>query len=64
MTSRLVGSPDTIAREAVALFDQTELDGLMVVFPDYLKSMPVFSEHIAPRIRERFRAIEGDANAA
>lgn len=64
MTSRLIGSPETIAKEAVALFDQTELDGLMVVFPDYLKSMPIFSEHIAPRIRERFRAIEGGAHAA
>jgi len=64
MTSRLIGSPDTIAAEAIALFEQTELDGLMVVFPDYLKSMQVFSEEIAPKIRQRFAAAQGGAHAA
>ena len=64
MTSRLIGSPDTIAREAVALFEQTELDGLMVVFPDYLKSMPIYSSEIAPKIRKRFPSAQGGAHAA
>lgn len=64
MTSRLIGSPETITKEALALFEQTELDGLMVVFPDYLKSMPVFSAEIAPKIRQRFTTIKGGAHAA
>lgn len=64
MTSRLIGSPETIAREAVALFEETELDGLMVVFPDYLKSMPVYSSEIAPKIRARFPSMMGADHAA
>src|SRR5579859_3329470 len=54
MTPRVVGSPDTVVTRLIELIEGCELDGLMLVFPDYLASMPVFAAEIMPKIRARF----------
>jgi len=54
MTPRVVGSPDTVAARLIELIEGCGLDGLMLVFPDYLAAMPVFAAEIMPKIRARF----------
>ncbi len=54
MSPRVVGSPETVAARLIELIESCELDGLMLVFPDYIASMPVFAAEIMPRIRARF----------
>lgn len=54
MSSHLVGSPATITQKLIDLFELTQLDGMMVIFPDYLKSIPVFAQEIMPKIHARF----------
>jgi pyrimidine oxygenase len=54
MTPRVVGSPDSVAARLIELIEGCELDGLMLVFPDYLASMPAFATEIMPKIRSRF----------
>lgn len=48
------GSPDTIAAHLIELLDTCDLDGLMLIFPDYLQGLPVFAEAILPKIRAHF----------
>jgi len=59
MTPRLIGAAQTIADAAIDLIDQAELDGLMLIFPDYLEDMPVFADKVLPQIRARFTTEEG-----
>ncbi len=54
MTPRVVGSPDSVAARLIEVIEGCELDGLMLVFPDYLASMPVFATEIMPKIRAAF----------
>jgi pyrimidine oxygenase len=54
MSARLIGSPETITRQLIDMIDYCALDGVMLIFPDYLKSMPVFAREIMPQIRARF----------
>ena len=54
MSARLIGSAETIARKLIHLIDYCQLDGIMLIFPDYLKSMPIFSREIMPQIRAHF----------
>jgi pyrimidine oxygenase len=65
MTPRLIGSPQTIADQTLALLEQAQLDGLMLIFPDYLSDMPIFAEHVLPQIRACFPALaKADPDAA
>jgi pyrimidine oxygenase len=54
MTARTIGSPDTIARRLIQLIERCELDGLMLIFPEYLTGMRVFANAILPRVRGHF----------
>ena len=56
MTPRLIGSPQTIADQAISLMEQAELDGLMLIFPDYIEGLPILAEHVLPQIRAHFPA--------
>ena len=58
MTPRLIGSPATIARQCAALMAEAELDGLMLIFADYLEDIPIFAREVLPALRERFPTIE------
>ncbi len=54
MTPRLIGSPQTIADQAIGLMEQAELDGLMLIFPDYVEDLPILAEQVLPKIRAHF----------
>jgi pyrimidine oxygenase len=54
MSAHLIGAPDTLTRRLIAMIEQCDLDGVMLIFPDYLKSMPIFAREIMPHIRARF----------
>ena len=56
MTPRLIGSPETIADQAISLMEQAELDGLMLIFPDYIEGLQILAEHVLPKIRAHFAA--------
>lgn len=63
MTPRVVGSPETVAARLIELIEGCDLDGLMLVFPDYLAAMPVFAAEIMPKIRARFPSAGPAADA-
>jgi pyrimidine oxygenase len=54
MSARIIGSAETVATRLIEMIEYCDLDGVMLIFPDYLKSMPVFARKIMPRIRARF----------
>lgn len=56
MTPRLIGSPATVAAQSLALLKEAELDGLMLIFPDYLEDIPIFASEVLPKIRTHFAA--------
>jgi pyrimidine oxygenase len=56
MSARLIGSADNIAKRLIEMLDRCDLDGVMLIFPDYLKGMPIFAREILPKIRARFPA--------
>jgi len=37
------------------------LDGLMLIFPDYISAMPLFAEQVMPKLRAKFPALAGAA---
>jgi pyrimidine oxygenase len=63
MSARIIGSCETVARRIIDMIDRCALDGMMLIFPDYVKSMPVFGAEIMPRIRSAFPAQGGPASA-
>lgn len=54
MSARTIGSAATVAKRLIEMLEYCQLDGMMLIFPDYLKSMPVFTREIMPQIRSRF----------
>ena len=56
MTPTVLGTPEIVIERLTEIFSETSLDGLMLIFPDYVSAMPVFGEKVLPAIRERFPA--------
>ncbi len=54
MTPRLIGSPETIAEQAIRLMEEAELDGLMLIFPDYIEGLQILADRVLPQIRAHF----------
>jgi pyrimidine oxygenase len=54
MAAKIIGSADTVAARLIELLDTCQLDGMMLIFPDYLKGIPLFAEKVLPTIRARF----------
>ncbi len=54
MTPHVLGTPATVIDRLSEIFEQTSLNGLMLIFPDYLTAMPIFGEHVLPVLRQRF----------
>lgn len=54
MAPHVAGSPATILEKLTEIFEKTELDGLMVIFPEYLTMLPIFAKEILPVLRQRF----------
>jgi len=51
MTQTVVGSPATCADQAQAFISHCELDGLMLIFPDYVEGLKMFGAEMMPRLR-------------
>jgi pyrimidine oxygenase len=49
MTQTMVGSPDTCAEKVDDFVRHCELDGLMLIFPDYIEGLKMFGSEILPR---------------
>jgi pyrimidine oxygenase len=47
----VAGSPQTVATEILRLVDAADLDGLMLIFPDYLTDLPAFGRSVLPLLR-------------
>ena len=54
MTPHVLGTPETVIERLSDIFEQTSLDGLMLIFPDYLTGLPIFGEKVLPVLRRRF----------
>ncbi len=63
MSSHLIGSPETLTHRLCEMIEHCQLDGMMLIFPDYLKSIPLFAREIMPKIRARFPRQVEVANA-
>jgi pyrimidine oxygenase len=56
MTPHVLGTPETVIERLSEIFERTSLDGLMLIFPDYLTGLPIFGEKVLPVLRQRFPA--------
>ncbi len=54
MSARIIGSIETVTERLITMIETCHLDGMMLIFPDYLTAMPIFADAIMPRIRARF----------
>ncbi len=50
MTQTAVGSPATCAEKVAEFLDYCELDGLMLIFPDYVEGLKMFGSEILPKM--------------
>jgi pyrimidine oxygenase len=57
MAPHAEGSPQTILRRMIELMENCQLDGLMLIFPEYHSGLRRFGAEILPALRARF-AIE------
>jgi pyrimidine oxygenase len=51
MNDPVVGSPTTILEHMDALLDTSDIDGLMLLFPDYHADLAAFGEAVMPQLR-------------
>ncbi|TBV72414.1 LLM class flavin-dependent oxidoreductase [Pseudoxanthomonas winnipegensis] len=54
ISEHVAGSAETVGTHLMKILDDCDLDGLMLIFPDYLHGIPLFAHSILPRIRARF----------
>ena len=52
MTTHIIGSAETVAERCEALMSDCELDGMMLIFPDYVQGMKRFAADILPKLRK------------
>ena len=52
----VVGSPATCRELVEQYLEYCELDGVMLIFPDYVKGLEMFGSEILPKLRERYGA--------
>ncbi len=50
MTQTVVGSPATCREKVEQFIHDAELDGLMLIFPDYVEGLKMFGSEILPRL--------------
>ena len=63
MSANIVGAPDTVARQVGDLLEGSNTDGLMLIFPDYPRDIPIFGKHVLPLLRQRFPNLPASAAA-
>ena len=52
----IAGSPETVIGRMSTLIEQCDLDGMMLVFPDYQAGLRRFGSDLLPELRARFRS--------
>ncbi|PRY17815.1 LLM class flavin-dependent oxidoreductase [Kineococcus rhizosphaerae] len=50
-TAVVVGGAESVTEQVLAHVEDTGLDGVMLIFPDYLRDLPVFGERVLPALR-------------
>jgi len=51
MTHTVIGAPSTCAERIQDFIDYCQLDGLMLIFPDYVEGLTMFGADILPGLR-------------
>ncbi len=54
MTQTAIGTPETCRREIETLLVEGELDGVMLIFPDYVEGLTTFGREILPALKGVF----------
>lgn len=54
MSPHVYGTPATVTAKLCELFESGELNGLMLIFDEYLSAMPIFAAEVLPVLRARF----------
>lgn len=54
MTQTAVGTPESCGQQVHAFVEFAELDGLMLIFPDYVEGLEMFGADILPGLRAAF----------
>ena len=49
-----IGAPSTCAEQVEQFLREAELDGLMLIFPDYVEGLTVFGNEMLPGLRAAF----------
>ncbi|WP_213816156.1 LLM class flavin-dependent oxidoreductase [Glaciihabitans sp. dw_435] len=60
-TPYVFGSPDTVIGHINTVVEGAELDGIMLIFPDYLEDIPPFGESVLPVLRAQDASSEVSA---
>jgi pyrimidine oxygenase len=61
MTSYLAGGAETIRQKIVHTIETADLDGMMLIFPDYVQDLRFFGENILPAVRGSLERTAADA---
>ncbi|MDB5817193.1 MAG: luciferase family protein, partial [Rhizobacter sp.] len=56
MTSRLAGTAKTLSDQIVSTIETANLDGMMLIFADYIGDLRLVGEEVLPVVREAFGA--------
>ncbi|GAJ29556.1 LLM class flavin-dependent oxidoreductase [Acidomonas methanolica] len=56
MAPHIAGSAETIVRRIEQIIDDTDLDGLMLIFPDYEDGLKKLARNVLPALRARYGA--------
>lgn len=56
MAPHIAGSAETIVKRIEQVIDDTDLDGLMLIFPDYEHGLKKLSKDVLPALRARYGA--------
>lgn len=54
MSANFVGSPDDVAERMIAQMSDCDLDGMMLIFPDYISGLEMLADKVMPQVRAAF----------
>lgn len=54
MSRELIGTVESVKAQLIEMIDNTEMDGVMVIFDDYEKGLHQFGQHILPAVRAHY----------
>ena len=56
MTSRLAGTPESLSEQIIGTLKAADLDGMMLIFADYIGDLRTVGEEVLPVVRRAFGA--------